>query len=278
MDGSKELQTKSFKNTRLTLITSMLFLPCWIVSMEESVETRFEGAKSGVSAFRGIKATLLQEIRQILKTKATTTTEMIAPPQTHPSFTFPSAESSSQFLPFLELPTGAQKEPPERAWAEAPSRICDDFCHCVKGLLKAIRSFLFPHKKLSHYAYLGVLLEACKVFSVILLGWLTLELWFDSCMEFLSSKKGIAMFRTPRGVEDKSLLFTAGFCCTAGQLGSMIRFGGVPSTGLGTGDAILGEWPFFIFFSAVLGVLTLKSGLSLSGIPSSPSSNVTKEQ
>lgn len=52
----------------------------------------------------------------------------------------------------------------------------------------------------------------------------------------------------------------------------------LPSTGFETGETTLGDWPFLIFFSTVLGVLILMAGFSFNGIPSSPASNVTKEQ
>ena len=80
------------------------------------------------------------------------------------------------------------------------------------------------------------------------------------------------------GVEGESLLLTVVLHCTVGLSGSTVLFGGVLSTGLGTGETILGDWPLFSFFSAVLGVFTIRAGFSFRGIPSSSSSKVTKEQ
>lgn len=89
-------------------------------------------------------------------------------------------------------------------------------------------------------AYLGALLHACRVFSVILLGWFTLELWPEGCMGFFSSEEDARIFLTLTGVEGKSLIFTGVLDCTVGLLGSVVLLGGVASTGLGTGETTLG--------------------------------------
>lgn len=61
-----------------------------------------------------------------------------------------------------------------------------------------------------------------------------------------------------------------------GLLGSWILLLGVPSTDLDPGEDPWCTW--FLVFFAVSGVLTLKTGFSFKGTPSSPFSKVTNEQ
>lgn len=239
--------------------------------MEEDVEARYEPGKSRLSAFRGIKATLLNKKNKIKNTLA---------PLTNMS-TF----SSLCSVPSLLLC------PPQllRAWrldyglSEFSSRELfrnpENLLAQHKGHFKAgLPSCFFPAANSQPYIYLGVLLHACRVLSVILLGGFAFEPWLSGCGGFLSSEEDTGMVLTAIGVEGKSLLLPGVLHCTVGLPGSTVLFGGVPSTSLGTGETRLGDWPFFSFFSAVLGVLKIIAGFSFRGTPSSSSSKVTKEQ
>jgi len=133
--------------------------------------------------------------------------------------------------------------------------------------------------KRQYKSHLGVLLHACKVLRVILLGWFTLVLWLAGWLIFLSSEDETGTFFMPTGVEGKSLLVAVGVLgWRVGVLGSVILLGGVPSVSLEPGETTLCDWLFFTFFSVAPGVLTFICGFSFSGIPSSSFSKVTNEQ
>lgn len=88
--------------------------------------------------------------------------------------------------------------------------------------------------KRQYKSHLGVLLHACKVLRVILLGWFTLVLWLAGWLIFLSSEDGTGTFFTPAGVEGKSLP------APASVLGWRVGvLGGVPSVSLEPGEMAL---------------------------------------
>lgn len=123
------------------------------------------------------------------------------------------------------------------------------------------------------------MLHACKVLSVILLGWFTLVLWLPDWLIFLSSEDETGTFFTLTGVEGKSLPTAVGVLgWRVGVLGSVTLLGGVPSVSLEPGEMPLCDWLFFTFFSVAPEVLTFICGFSFSAIPSSSFSKVTNEQ
>lgn len=123
------------------------------------------------------------------------------------------------------------------------------------------------------------MLHACKVLSVILLGWFTLVPWLADWLIFLSSEDETGTFFTLTGVEGKSLPTAVGVLgWRVGVLGSVTLLGGVPSVSLEPGEMTLCDWLFFTFFSVAPEVLTFICGFSFSAIPSSSFSKVTNEQ
>lgn len=133
--------------------------------------------------------------------------------------------------------------------------------------------------KRQYKSHLGVLLHACKVLRVILLGWFTLVLWLAGWLIFLSSEDETGTFFMPTGVEGNSLAAAVGVLgCRVGVLGSVTLLGGVPSVSLEPGEITLCDWFFFTFFSVAPEVLIFICGFSFNGIPSSSFSKVTNEQ